>query len=142
MCGVKVSFAKILKQAKTINEMIVHLKKIEQSIPRSSERTQQDIDYENFQKIKWVSVDDVLPILEAEEAKQEPLRKEIAHALTNGWEKRDYHEWDIYLEEEIAPYYPTLFEFLRNVTVNEVFGADFSQKGALGLVEKKEGEKR
>jgi hypothetical protein len=48
-----------------------------------------------------------------DETEQENLRREIRECLTNGWSEHERTHWDDYLEEEIKPYYPTLYKFLK-----------------------------
>jgi hypothetical protein len=45
-------------KAKTSNEIKAELRNKEQAIPRTSERTQQDIDWENYQKQEWVPLEE------------------------------------------------------------------------------------
>jgi hypothetical protein len=75
-----------------------------------------------FDGQKLVSLGLVQRLREQQEAKEVALRKEFVQELINGWDKRDREEWDIFLIEEIAPYYPTLFEFLKDVKLREVLG--------------------
>jgi len=46
----------------------------------------------------------------------EQLRKEIKDILTNGWTQHERGHWHEYLEEEVKPYYPELYEFLKEVS--------------------------
>ena len=44
------------------------------------------------------------------------LREEIVFEMTNGWTNSERRNWKLYLEEEIKPYFPTLYEFVKDTT--------------------------
>lgn len=43
------------------------------------------------------------------------LAKELQECLTNGWSDHEKSHWSDYLEEEIKPYWPILYAFLKSM---------------------------
>lgn len=44
---------------------------------------------------------------------EKTLQKELKECLTNGWSEHEKSHWKDYLEEEVKPYWPALYDFLK-----------------------------
>jgi len=55
---------------------------------------------------QWIQINDVLGELKR-------VAKEAKECLTNGWTEHERSHWDGFLEEEVEPYWPTLYFLLK-----------------------------
>jgi hypothetical protein len=107
---------------KKILGLEVNLRNLLKNIRLSRQRGERTISLTDFRKVivSFLSLaecyESLLEIYEMD-ADTNALRTELKGLLTNGWSDRERNrEWNSYLEDDVKPYWPKAYTFLKETT--------------------------